>query len=109
MEVGELIHEAAIREVMEEVGIGIEFININNELSDDKATALPTPFHVQLEKVGDHYHEDFVYIARAKDKLIMNKEGHEDIGWFSIERAIELETFDNVKKQLLYIKKMLGL
>ncbi|KRQ87068.1 RNA pyrophosphohydrolase [Caloramator mitchellensis] len=104
VEEGELIHAAAEREAMEEAGVEIEFINVFEDFSDERANSLPVPFTVQLEKVGDHYHEDFVYIARAKNDTIKDVENHGDIGWFDIDKAVELELFDNVRKQLLYIK-----
>lgn len=106
VEADELIHEAAIREVREEAGIEIEFI-YNREsacnMNDSRAKILPTPFIVQLEDIGDHFHEDFVYLARASNDQIINNENH-NIAWFDIEKAIELNIFDNVRRQLLYIR-----
>lgn len=108
VEDGELTHCAAEREAYEEAGVNIEFIDVKNELGDERATSLPTPLLVQLENIGDHYHEDFVYLARAKSDKLTNREGHEDIGWFSIDEAYKLKLFENVKKQLDYIRKIIG-
>lgn len=110
VEDNELIHEAAIREVMEEVGIDIEFINQYYMLKgeeDKRAKLLPTPMLVQLEDTGEHYHEDFVYLAEAKTDEIVNHENHE-INWFSFDDAINLETFENVKRHLVYIKELMS-
>jgi 8-oxo-dGTP diphosphatase len=110
VEENELIHEAAIREVEEEAGVHIEFINLcyTLEKNDDKrAKLLPSPMLVQLENVGDHYHEDFVYLAKAKTTKILNHENHE-IDWFSFDLALNLETFENVKRHLIYIRTLLS-
>lgn len=104
----ELIHESAIREAKEEAGVEIEFLNIYKELGDDRAEQLPTPIFVQLEDIGDHYHEDFVYLARAKSDEIKNNEGHSDIGWFSKKEALKLELFENVMKQIEFIYNKLN-
>lgn len=105
VEDGELTHIAAEREAMEEAGVEIEFLNVFSDFSDERSTSLPIPFTVQLEKVGDYYHEDFVYIARAKNDEIKDVENHGEVGWFSIEKALELELFDNVRRQLIYINE----
>ncbi|TDT52062.1 NUDIX domain-containing protein [Fonticella tunisiensis] len=109
VEDNELIHEAAIREVEEETGLEIEFIYNTkdiNDKNDEKARILPHPILVQLEDLGDHYHEDFVYLARAKCDEIINLENHQ-IGWFSIEEAKKLDTFDNVKRHLDHIETLI--
>lgn len=67
----ELPHEAAVREVKEEMGIDV---NIHRETSDHEsefARGLPEPEHLMLEdidRVGDrvaHQHIDLVYYASA--------------------------------------------
>jgi 8-oxo-dGTP pyrophosphatase MutT (NUDIX family) len=106
VEISELTHEAAIREVREEAGIEIEFIcnrEYTGNMNDSRAKILPAPFLVQLEDIGDHFHEDFVYLARANSDQIINNENH-NIAWFDIEKAIELNIFENVRSQLLFIK-----
>lgn len=104
VEDGEPIHQAAQREVKEESGIEIEFIYeriFNSDILDDRAQILPQPLLIQLEsKAG----EDFIYLARAKDDQIDNKENHE-IGWFEFEEALKLDIFENVRKHLRYIQK----
>lgn len=107
VEDNELMHDAAIREVAEETGIKIEFIydkSLFDEGGDDRVKLLPRPLFVELEDIGDHYHEDFVYVARALDDNIVNIENHE-IAWFHYNDALKLNIFHNVKKQLQYIKK----
>lgn len=109
VESNELIHEAALREVSEEAGVNIEFIHQTPELSkykDERVEFLPKPILVQLENVGDHYHEDFVYVAKSLSDEIINRENHE-IGWFCFEEALKLETFENVRKHLDYLRKFI--
>jgi 8-oxo-dGTP diphosphatase len=109
VETNELIHEAAFREVIEESGVDIEFICQTPELStykDERVEFLPKPLLIQLENTGDHYHENFIYIAKSKSEEINNGEGHE-IKWFSFEEALSLETFKNVIYHLDYIKRFL--
>jgi len=107
VEEGELTHNAAEREALEEAGVKIKFIHKHESLGDDRANPLPVPFLVQLEDLGDHYHEDFVYLARAESDEIKNSENHDDIGWFSFDDALNLKLFENVKKQLIYIKSLM--
>lgn len=106
VEKNELIHHAAEREVMEEAGIHIEFINDFKVLTDENDTRvkmLPRPLLVQLEYMGDHYHEDFVYLAKAVNDKIINNENHE-IYWFDIKEILNLDIFDNVRRHLRYIE-----
>lgn len=110
VEKNELIHHAAEREVKEETGIKIEFIYNTKTLYDEcdyRATLLPRPLLVQLEDMGDHYHEDFVYFAKAMDEKIVNNEGHE-IGWFNISDILKLDIFNNVRRHLDYIENYIS-
>lgn len=108
VEENELIHQARQREAIEEAGVEIEFLNVFKDLGDDRAEQLPTPIFVQLEDIGDHYHEDFIYLARAKSNEIKNNEGHSDIGWFSKDEALKLKLFENVMKQIQFIYNKLN-
>lgn len=110
VEKNELMHQAAEREVMEETGIHVEFIYsteiLNNEC-DDRARLLPRPLVVQLENMGDHYHEDFVYLAKAGNDKIINYEEHE-IRWFDFIEIFKLDIFDNVRRHLNYIENFIS-
>lgn len=116
VEENELMHHGAVREVKEETGLYIDFIydsnillqnNYESNCLDERAQLLPQPIIVELENVGPHYHEDFIYLARAQDSKITNNEGHE-IGWFEFDEAIKLDTYDHVKKHLDFIREKLG-
>lgn len=106
IETNELTHEAAAREVMEETGLKIEFIfdkvSIDIQI-DNRSSILPVPIFAQLEGFGEWRGEDFIYLAKTENDKIDNKENHK-IGWFTIEDAIQLDTFENVKRHLDYIK-----
>lgn len=103
VEDGELTHDAAAREVREETGLAVEFIcdkDYPQGNIDQRAVILPLPLFVQRECEKT---EDFIYLARAKYDTIDNREEHE-IGWFSLDTAIKLDIFENVRRHLEYIK-----
>jgi hypothetical protein len=75
---------------------------------DIRARMLPRPLFVQLENIGDHYHEDFIYFAKAVNEKIINNEAHE-IGWFDIKDIFRLNIFDNVRRHLIYIEKRISI
>lgn len=116
VEENELIHQAAIRECQEETGIEFDFIydygKIPQKFEQTKTVTLkvemvPPPILADYQYLGDHYHEHFIYLARAKSDKIINNEGHE-MGWFSFEDAKKLDCFDQIKYHLEYIKEKLG-
>lgn len=49
-----------------------------------------------------------MYLARAESDELENCENHEDIGWFSIDEALNLKLFENVKRQLIHLKSIIG-
>lgn len=117
IEEGELVHQAAIRECQEETGIEIEFAYDYGEIPERfeqtksvalKVEMLPKPIFVEYVYLVDHYHEHFVYTAKAKSNDIINNEKIE-IGWFNIDQALELDSFDQIKGHLKYIKETSGL
>ncbi len=102
IEEGELTHLGAIREVLEEVGIKFTFISETSCIGTI-AEPLPVPIFIQLEDLGDHYHEDFLYVGVTNMEPI-DLEGH-GIGWFSIKEDCEpLQIFDHIYDQLRYLK-----
>lgn len=107
VEEGELTHEAVIREAFEETGIKFEFIchRLELDMEDGRSvTSLPVPMLVQLEKGEGFCNENFVYIARTNEDKFENKEGHQ-MDWFTLDEAMELDVFPNVRKHLEYIKE----
>jgi 8-oxo-dGTP diphosphatase len=113
VEENELTHQAALREVLEESGIEIEFIYDSFEnlvipkhesTTKQHSHQLPTPLFIQLEDIGDHYHEDVIYLAKAITEKIITEESRE-IHWFNFEEAEQLDIFDNVRLHLNWIKQ----
>ena len=79
--------EALLREIEEEIGIGVEILNKNQmPLIGNTRKNLATPFYANVHSVGDHNHCCFFYICKAinPEKLKINKE-LVDYGWFSKE------------------------
>lgn len=62
---------------------------------------LKTPFHIQLENLGDHEHIDFIYFGKLIDptqKFVNADDGINDIKWVSAKELETIEAFDDVKK-----------
>jgi 8-oxo-dGTP pyrophosphatase MutT (NUDIX family) len=72
----ELPHEAALREVGEELGLAVDLVTPRGALHSETARSLPQPQHFLLEDIdvynGDvgHQHVDFVYYGRAQSRDI---------------------------------------
>lgn len=87
----ELPHEAARREVHEELGLDVDLIAPVGDLDSKTAQSLPRPQHFLLEDidtVGDrvaHQHIDFIYYGRAETRAIDPGPGEAQAGawqWF---------------------------
>jgi len=100
----ELPHEAARREVHEELGLDVELVAPVDGLASPTAQSIPKPQHFLLEDIdvcGDevgHQHVDFVYYGRVGSRGIdpaPGEAGPEEWEWFSASalqrRADELE------------------
>jgi len=106
-EKNELPHEAAQREILEETGLNVDFLVLDFGHSAHKdflrendriAQVNPVPWQVLLEKIAEnHFHMDFVFIARPNGKKSLALESHE-LKWFS-KKELEAETriIPNVK------------
>jgi ADP-ribose pyrophosphatase YjhB (NUDIX family) len=88
VEANETPDEAAIREVMEETGLSIEFLSQENLAIDCwNARSIERPFLCLLEEIPSHQHTpahqhvDFIYIARPKEPTIVSSAFHYQ--WFS--------------------------
>lgn len=108
IEEGELTHESARREVYEETGLGIQFLNLHplHGILDERACVLPQPLLIQSENQGDHIHEDFVYVARATSYEMTDAENHIK-RWHSFSECYRLHTFENIKKHIQFIEDSL--
>jgi len=105
IENNELPAKAVIREIFEETGIKAEILQTENKMltvSNNECIELDKPFILLLENIErnwKHNHIDMVYICKALNKnLILQKSEVNDIGWFDIDQAEKLNTFENVKQ-----------
>lgn len=112
LEPNETPPEAARREVLEETGLEIVFLEQENLHVDAyNATSFPRPFHCLLENIPAHkdkpahQHMDFIYLARP---LALRA----DLGkfqWFTYEQTEELDLFPDVATTLRLLLKENGL
>ena len=113
IEEGEAPHEAAVREALEETGIKIEIIPMEQGISVPHCKELPRPFAVYAMDIageGNYILHDTIYLCRAVGgKLSAQFEEVDDAGWFSYDEFKRMETFENtavtVAKAVEYVTK----
>jgi len=106
-EKNETPEEAALREVMEETGLEINFYKQENIwVNYSHAKSLYRPYLILLENIEKpqvHQHVDFIYLAFPKD----NKEPLSPFKYYTLD---EVETFYNkgmvFEDTLLVLKKV---
>ena len=90
----ELPHEAALREVREELGMDVELVATTEKIESETVEQLPQPQHFQLADVNvtaqgvGHQHIDMVYYAKAPHREIDPAPGEQpaiDWHWFSAD------------------------
>ncbi|HEY9679499.1 MAG TPA: NUDIX domain-containing protein [Drouetiella sp.] len=105
IEDGEMPHECAIRETMEETGVEIEVISPTMPVTNDPdAFILPSPLCVHAvkatEKGVDYYHIDMVFLGRAKQSTDLPLINHTDdvyaAKWFALDKLDEVPLAKNV-------------
>lgn len=109
LEPNETPPEAARREVLEETGLEIAFIEQENlKINAYNGVSFERPFLCLLENIPPykdkpaHQHMDFIYLAHPLE-LRTHKELKEDLGkfqWFSYEELQHLELFPDVAEVL---------
>lgn len=106
LEPNETPPEAARREVLEETGLEITFIEQENlKVNAPNAVSFERPFLCLLEHIppfkdkGAHQHIDFIYLASPK-KL---KEPLNGFQWMSYEDSQNLDVFPDVKQMLQWL------
>jgi ADP-ribose pyrophosphatase YjhB (NUDIX family) len=87
---GELIHEAALRETKEEVGLNALILSDERLTVDEKnAKSVPRPFLMQLEEIPPHkdqpahQHIDAIFVGRIVGDPTLR--GTEEAVWWPIE------------------------
>jgi len=108
LEEGELPHEGAQREVLEETGLDITWrLQENITINRWNAKSIPRPYLCLLESVedakGPHKHIDFIFIADAlESQVFKNPETQEaqtylsgiqqgTLKWFTLEEILALK------------------
>lgn len=112
IELNETPPDAARREVMEETGLEIEFIEQENlKISAYNGTSFERPYLCLLENIPAykdkpaHQHMDMIYLARPREM----KEDLNEFRWFSYEELQGLELFPDVAEVLRILLKENGL
>ncbi len=98
IEDNELPHEAALREIQEEVGLPVTLYNPDHTLHFRDTPQVIRPYRIILEKVTeDHEHIDFIYFATSKTNNL-NPLATEtpQSKWVSLDEFKTLKTYDNV-------------
>jgi ADP-ribose pyrophosphatase YjhB (NUDIX family) len=86
IEENELPDEAAVREVLEETGLGVRLVGERRQDVADPVQ-LHRPAGVQLENIGPgHQHIDLIYFARPSGATRIRDDFSEDkVGWYGPE------------------------
>lgn len=90
IEENELPHEAALREVEEELGIGAMLVA--KKQKDYKIPSVPMPLAIIVEEIDQaHNHVDFIYAAIAKEGAINN-----EFRFVTLDEAIAMNAPEDV-------------
>lgn len=112
IEPNETPDEAVHRELKEEVGIDISFIdNRDVSLGDENVVVLHKPFTILCELIDTpndkHYHIDMIYICKSNTDLIkINENEVKNVGWFSYDDFQHLNLFPNFRILLERVFKL---
>lgn len=107
VETGELMHEAALREVFEETGIRAQLVNPSADLklSATDEIQIPAPLYVLHEFIpaykdkNEHMHYDFIYLMQsAHEECELNHAECEAVAWFSKEQLLTCKTSEAARR-----------
>ena len=100
--------ETAIRETQEETGIDVTPFFPKERPLDGHATALPVPdfsFEETIPAHGnklEHKHLDFIYVIHVPEVApVFDINESSDMRWFTKEEALQLDTYSNIKQEIL--------
>ena len=89
------------REIREETGLEIEILAdpTDPRASDEVVQVLPSPHHVQIERMADgpHDHIDLVYLCRVRPGEAQRNVESLGVRWFSREDLERTEIVENVR------------
>ena len=100
--------EAALREVYEETGLRVRLLGERFPREEDFIRPLGIQKNKRTMQDGEmHMHVDIIYAAvpNSDNKLKLNKEESDDIGWFSREELENIDCFPDIKITMDYILK----
>ncbi|NQT49759.1 NUDIX domain-containing protein [Candidatus Kuenenbacteria bacterium] len=106
VEDNETPEQTVIREVKEETGLDIEIIGEkDHDLADPEAdvSVLCTPHSFLCELVGDHYHNDIIYLCKISGEnkdIKHNPDESSDIKYFGLDDLDNIKLFPNFKRLL---------
>src|SRR5579859_2270324 len=91
VEMGEYPHDAALREVLEETGYCVTFLDQPDDLGKtfDEATVAPRPYWVLIEDLATHYHHDFIYLCCIDEEQEVGT-SECNTRWFSLQEVLAL-------------------
>lgn len=111
VEKNETPDQTVIREVKEETGLDVEIISEkDNNLADidTDVSVLHEPYVILCELVGNHYHNDIVYLCRIyNDNREIKQDAGEskDIRFFGENELNEIKLFPNFRRLLEKVLK----
>jgi 8-oxo-dGTP diphosphatase len=108
IEENETPDETVVREVIEETGLNVEIISEKDDNLADKnadVSVLHQPYALLCELVGDHYHNDMVYLCRVKGRVELkhNKQESKAIRFFCLNELDDIKIFPNFKTLLIKV------
>lgn len=105
IEENETPDQGAKREVMEETGFEIKFIDGDQPENFSEEEDLPTPFNVNIHRIREnHLHCDFIYLAEVSGrKEATHSHEHNGLKWFSREelKSGEIDMPENIRRTVL--------
>lgn len=104
--------ETLLREVKEETGLDVEIISERDEsLADPEndVSVLHTPYVILCELVGDHYHNDIVYLCKIIDNgnnLLYSSDESHAIKFFAAKELDSINLFPNFRRLLQKVMRV---
>ncbi len=105
IELNETPNEAIIREVKEETGLDLKFLNYGPVPdTPDIIKELAVPFDANLHSVGSHNHYCMYYACTVDSKEFIKSAESKDIRWVDKNDILALEDLpDNVRMMALFL------